>query len=128
MRTTIEEKIIATLCSGSGKGVKNLSRHDRVVVYGNIKNYYLWGSLLFWNDVENVYYFSARGHNLPITQSRLNAILLTFFGASIVQKDYKWILNWNDKNYPINETNIFSIKNNKLYCFGSHEEEEVKPL
>ena len=125
---TIEEKIIATLCGGSGKGVKNLSRHDRVVVYGNIKNYYLWGSLLFWNDVENNYYFSARGHNLPITQSRLNAILLTFFGASIVQKDYKWILNWNGKNYPINATNIFRIKNNKLYCFGSEEEEEVKPL
>ena len=125
---TIEEKIIATLCGGSGKGVKNLSRHDRVVVYGNIKNYYLWGSLLFWNDVENNYYFSARGHNLPITKSRLNAILDAFFGASIVQKDYKWILNWNDQNYSINETNIFRIKNNKLYCFGSHEEEEVKPL
>lgn len=123
---TIEEKIIATLCGGSGKGVKNLSRHDRVVVYGNIKNYYLWGSLLFWNDVENNYYFSARGHNLPITKSRLNAILDAFFGASIA--DYKWILNWNGKNYPINATNIFRIKNNKLYCFGSEEEEEVKPL
>ena len=123
---TIEEKIVATLCSGSGKGVKNLSRHDRVVVYGNTKNYYLWGSLLFWNDVENNYYFSARGHNLPITKSRLNAILDAFFGASIA--DYKWILNWNGKNYPINATNIFRIKNNKLYCFGSEEEEEVKPL
>ena len=124
---TIEEKIIATLCGGSGKGVKNLSRHDRVVVYGNIKNYYLWGSLLFWNDVENVYYFSAREHNLPITKSRLNTILDAFFVASIVQKDYKWILNWKDQNYSINETNIYCIKNNKLYLFGSHEE-EVKPL
>ena len=125
---TIEEKIIATLCGGSGKGVKNLSRHDRVVVYGATKNYYLWGSLLFWYGAENIYYFSARGYNSPITKSRLNAILDAFFDASIVQKDYKWILSWNDKNYPINETNIFSIKNNKLYCFGSHEEEEVKPL
>ena len=114
------------MCGGSGKEVKNLSRHDRVVVYGNIKNYYLWGSLLFWNDVENNYYFSARGHNLPITKSRLNAILGSFFGASIA--DCKWILNWNGKNYSINETNIFRIKNNKLYCFGSEEEEEVKPL
>ena len=124
---TIEEKIIATLCGGSGKGVKNLSRYDRVVVYGNIKNYYLWGSLLFWNDVENNYYFSARGHNLPITKSRLNAILDAFFAASITQKDYKWILSWNNQNYSINESNIYCIKNHKLYRLGSHEE-EVKPL
>ena len=122
---TIEEKIIATLCSG--EGAKKLSCRDCVEVDGNTKNYYLWDSLLFWNDSENNYYFSARGYSSQTTKSRLNAILGSFFGASIVQKDYKWILNWNDQNYPINATNIFSIKNNKLYCFGS-EEEEVKPL
>lgn len=120
----IEEKIIATLCSG--EGVKNLSRRDRVIVYRNTKNYYLWNSQLFWNE-ENIYYFSARGYSSQTTKSRLNAILGSFFGASIVQKDYKWILNWKDQNYSINETNIYCIKNNKLYLFGSHEE-EVKPL
>lgn len=120
----IEEKIIATLCSG--EGVKNLSRRDRVIVR-NTKNYYLWNSLLFWNDSENIYYFSARGYSSQTTKSRLNAILGSFFGASIVQKDYKWILNWKDQNYSINVTNIYCIKNNKLYLFGSHEE-EVKPL
>ena len=124
---TIEEKIIATLCGGSGEGVKNLSRRDRVVVDGATKNYYLWNSLLFWNDVENVYYFSARGYSSQTTKSRLNLILDAFFGASITQKDYKWVLSWNDQNYSINATNIFCIKNNKLYRFGSHEE-EVKPL
>lgn len=123
----IEEKIIATLCGGSGKGVKNLSRRDRVVVFGNTKNYYLWNSLLFWNYSENIYYFSARGYSSQTTKSRLNAILGSFFGASITQKDYKWILNWNDQNYSINATNIYCIKNNKLYLCGSHEE-EVKPL
>lgn len=124
---TIEEKIIATLCGGSGEGVKNLSRRDRVVVDGATKNYYLWNSLLFWNDVENVYYFSARGYSSQTTKSRLNLILDAFFGASITQKDYKWVLSWNDKNYSINATNIYCIKNNKLYRLGSHEE-EVKPL
>ena len=124
---TIEEKIIATLCGGSGEGVKKLSCRDCVEVDGNTKNYYLWDSLLFWNDSENNYYFSARGYSSQTTKSRLNAILGSFFAASIVQKDYKWILNWNDKNYPINATNIFCIKNNKLYRFGS-QEEEVKPL
>ena len=122
---TIEEKIIATLCSG--EGVKNLSCRDRVVVYGKTKNYYLWDSLLFWNDSENNYYFSARGYSSQTTKSRLNLILDAFFGASITQKDYKWVLSWNDKNYSINETNIYCIKNNKLYRLGSHEE-EVKPL
>ena len=121
----IEEKIIATLCSG--EGVKNLSCRDHVVVYGKTKNYYLWDSLLFWNDSENNYYFSARGYSSQTTKSRLNAILDAFFGASITQKDYKWILNWNDQNYSINATNIYCIKNNKLYRLGSHEE-EVKPL
>ena len=121
----IEEKIIATLCSG--EGVKKLSRRDCVEVDGNTKNYYLWDSLLFWNDSENNYYFSARGYSSQTTKSRLNAILGSFFGASITQKDYKWILNWNDQNYSINATNIFCIKNNKLYRLGSHEE-EVKPL
>ena len=121
----IEEKIIATLCSG--EGVKKLSCRDCVEVDGNTKNYYLWDSLLFWNDSENIYHFSARGYSSQTTKSRLNAILLTFFGASITQKDYKWVLSWNDKNYSINETNIYCIKNNKLYRLGSHEE-EVKPL
>ena len=124
---TIEEKIIATLCGGSGEGVKKLSCRDCVEVDGNTKNYYLWDSLLFWNDSENIYHFSARGYSSQTTKSRLNAILLTFFGASITQKDYKWVLSWNDKNYSINETNIYCIKNNKLYRLGSHEE-EVKPL
>lgn len=122
---TIEEKIIATLCSG--EGVKKLSCRDCVEVDGNTKNYYLWDSLLFWNDSENNYYFSARGYSSQTTKSRLNAILLTFFGASIAQKDYKWILSWNGKNYPINESNIYCIKNHKLYRLGSHEE-EVQPL
>ena len=121
----IEEKIVATLCSG--EGAKKLSCRDCVEVDGNTKNYYLWDSLLFWNDSENNQYFSARGYSSQTTKSRLNAILLTFFGASITQKDYKWVLSWNDKNYSINETNIYCIKNNKLYRLGSHEE-EVKPL
>ena len=124
---TIEEKIIATLCGGSGEGVKKLSCRDCVEVDGNTKNYYLWDSLLFWNDSENNYYFSARGYSSQTTKSRLNAILLTFFAASITQKDYKWVLSWNAKNYPINESNIYCIKNHKLYRLGSHEE-EVKPL
>lgn len=124
---TIEEKIIATLCGGSGEGAKNLSCRDSVEVDGNIRKYYLWDSLLFWNDSENIYHFSARGYNSKTTKSRLNAILGSFFAASITQKDYKWILNWNNQNYSINESNIYCIKNHKLYRLGSHEE-EVKPL
>lgn len=122
----IEEKIVATLCGG--EGAKKLSCRDCVEVDGNTKNYYLWDSLLFWNDSENNYYFSARGYSSQTTKSRLNAILLTFFAASITQKDYKWVLSWNNQNYSINESNIYCIKNHKLYRLGSHEEEEVQPL
>ena len=124
---TIEEKIIQALRGWNGEGARQLSCRDRVVVDGATKNYYLWDSLLFWSDAENNCYFSARGFSTQTTKSRLNAILGSFFAASITQKDYKWILNWNDKNYSINATNIFCLKNNKLYRLGSHEE-EVKPL
>lgn len=124
---TIEEKIIETLNGCNGEGLKNLSCRDCVEVNGGTKKYYLWGSLLFWNDAENVYYFSARGYSSLTTKSRLNAILHAFFGANIYQKDYKWFLDWNGKKYPVDSDSVFMLKNNKLYRLGAHEE-EVKPL
>ena len=123
----IEEKIIQALRGWNGEGLKNLSCRDSVEVDGNIRKYYLWDSLLFWSDVENNCYFSVCGYSTQTTKSRLNAILGSFFAASITQKDYKWILNWNNQNYSINESNTYCIKNHKLYRLGSHEE-EVKPL
>ena len=122
---TIEEKIIDAL-NGSN-GVKNLSCRDCVEVDGGTKKYYLWDSLLFWNDAENVYYFSARGYNSLTTKSRLNAILRNFLDASITQKDYKWSLNWNGKKYPVDPSSVYKFNNNKLYRLGAHEE-EVKPF
>lgn len=122
---TIEEKIIDAL-NGSN-GVKNLSCRDRVEVDGNTKKYYLWNSLLFWNDAENNYYFSARGYSSLTTKSRLNAILRNFLDASITQKDYKWSLNWNGKKYTVDSSSAYKFNNNKLYRLGAHEE-EVKPL
>lgn len=81
---TIEEKIIETL--NGNNGVKNLSCRDCVEVDGNTKKYYLWGSLLFWNDAENTYYFSARGYNSQTTKSRLNAILHAFLVLTSTKK------------------------------------------
>lgn len=124
---TIEEKIIETLNGCNGEGVKKLSCRDCVEVNGNTKNYYLWDSLLFWNDSENIYYFSARGYNSQTTKSRLNAILRNFLDASITQKDYKWSLNWNGKKYPVDSSSVYKFNNNKLYRLGAHEA-EVKPL
>lgn len=124
---TIEEKIIETLNANNGEGVKNLSCRDRVEVDGIAKRYYLWDSLLFWNDSENIYHFSARGYNSQTTKSRLSAILDAFFDASITQKDYKWSLNWNGKKYPVDPSSVYKFNNNKLYRLGAHEE-EVKPL
>lgn len=122
---TIEEKIINAL--NGGNGVKNLSCRDRVEVDGSIKKYYLWDSLLFWNDSENNYYFSARGYSSLTTKSRLSAILGSFFNAEIYQKNWEWFLDWNGKKYPVDSDSVFMIKDNKLYRLGSHEE-EVKPL
>ena len=122
---TIEEKIIETL-NGSN-GVKNLSCRDRVIVHGGTKNYYLWNSLLFWNDTENNYYFSARGYNSYTTKSRLNAVLWSFFKAVIYQKNWEWFLLWRNKKYPIDSDSIFMLKDNKLYRLGAHEE-EVKSI
>ena len=124
---TIEEKIIETLNGCNGKGVKNLSCRDCVEVDGNTKKYYLWDSLLFWNDAENTYYFSARGYNSQTTKSRLNAVLHAFFNAIIYQKNWEWFLNWNGKKYPVDSSSVFMLKDNKLYRLGAHEE-EVKPL
>ena len=122
---TIEDKIVQTL--NGGNGVKNLSCRDRVEVDGGTKKYYLWNSLLFWNDAENVYYFSARGWNSLTTKNRLNQILGRFFNAKKKKKNWGWFLNWNVKKYPVDSDSIFMLKDNKLYRLGAHEE-EVKPL
>ena len=124
--SAIEEKIIKTLCSCSGEGVKKLSCRDSVKVKENRIEYFLWDNLVFWN-VDDIYYFTSHGWNSRTTKNRLNAILYKFFSASITQKNYKWVLNWNGKKYPIDSESIFMFKGNKLYKLGSHEE-EVKPL
>lgn len=122
---TIEEKIIETL-NGSN-GVKKLSCRDCVEVNGNTKKYYLWNNLLFWNDAENNYCFSARGWNSLTTKNRLNQVLGSFFNAGINQKDWEWFLLWHNKKYPVDCGSVFMFKDNKLYRLGAHEE-EVKPL
>ena len=122
---TIEDKIIEAL--NGGNGVKNFSCRDRVEVDGNTKKYYLWNSLLFWNDAENNYYFSARGWSSLTTKNRLNAILGSFFNVGINQKNWGWFLNRNSKKYPVDSDSIFMLKDSKLYRLGAHEE-ELKPL
>lgn len=124
---TIEDKIIETLNGCNGEGVKKLSCRDCVEVDGNTKNYYLWDSLLFWNDAENNYCFSARGYNSKTTKNRLNALLCNFFNASITQKNWDWFLNWNGKKYPVDPSSVYKFSSNKLYRLGAHEE-EVKLL
>ena len=124
---TIEDKIIDALNGCNGEGVKKLTCRDCVEVDGGTKKYYLWNSLLFWNDAENIYYFSARGYSSQTTKSRLNQILRSFFNAGINQKNWGWFLNWNGKKYPVDSDSIFMLKGNKLYRLGAHEE-EVKPL
>ena len=124
---TIEEKIIDALNGGYGEGIKKLSCRDCVEVDGNIKKYYLWNSLLFWNDAENNYCFSARGYSSQTTKSRLDALLRNFFNASITQKNWEWFLNWNGKKYSVDTASVFMLKDNKIYRLGAHEE-EVKPL
>ena len=121
----IEEKIIQAL--NGCNGVKNLSCRDCVEVDGNIKKYYLWDSMLFWNDSENNYYFSGRGWSSSTTRSRLDRILGSFFNAGIYQRDWSWFLDWNGKKYPVDSDSIFMLKDSKLYHLGAHEE-EVKPL
>ena len=124
---TIEEKIIETLNGCNGEGLKKLSCRDCVEVNGGTKKYYLWNSLLFWNDAENIYCFSARGYNSQTTKSRLNAVLWSFFKAVIYQKNWEWFLLWHNKKYPVDSDSVFMLKDNKLYRLGAHEK-EVKPL
>ena len=121
----IEEKIIAALRSGNG--LKKLSCRDSVRVEENRIEYYLWDNLLFWNDSENVYYFTGRGWCSLTTKNRLNAILYNFLHAYILQKNYKWVLNWNQKEYLIDATNIFYFKGDKLFKKASHDV-EVLPI
>lgn len=123
----IEEKIIQALRGWNGEGVKKLSCRDCVEVDGNTKNYYLWNNLLFWNDSENIYYFSARGYNSLTTKSRLNAVLWSFFKAVVYQKDWEWFMLWRNKKFPVDSDSIYMFKGNKLYRLGAHEE-EVNPL
>ena len=122
---TIEEKIIAALRSGNG--LKKLSCRDSVKVEENRIEYYLWDNLLFWNNSDNIYFFSVRGWNSQTTKNRLNAILYNFLRVYIIQKNYKWVLNWNQKEYLIDATNIFYFKGDKLYKKASHDV-EVLPI
>ena len=122
---TIEEKIIAALRSENG--LKKLSCRDSVRVEENAIEYYLWDNLIFRCNSDNEYYFTGRGWNSQTTKSRLNAILYNFLFASITQKNYRWILNWNNKEYLIDATNIFYFKGGKLFKKASHDE-EVLPI
>ena len=122
---TIEEKIIAALRSGNG--LKKLSCRDSVKVEENRIEYYLWDNLLFWSNSDNIYFFSGRGWNTLTTKNRLNAILYNFLRVYITQKNYIWVLNWNNKEYPIDATNIFYFKGDKLYKKAAHDV-EVLPI
>ena len=121
----IDEKIIAAL--RSGKGVKKLSCRDSVKVEENRIECYLWDNLIFWRNSENEYYFTGRGWCSLTTKNRLNVILNAFFGASIIQKNYKWLLYWNNKEYLIDATNIFYLKGDKVYQKAAHDV-EVLPI
>ena len=122
---TIEEKIIVALRSGNG--LKKLSCRDSVKVEENRIEYYLWDNLLFWNNSGNIYFFSGRGWNTLTTKNRLNAILYNFLRVYITQKNYIWVLNWNNKEYPIDATNIFYFQGDKLYKKAAHDV-EVLPI
>ena len=123
----VEEKIIETLRGNHGEGLKKLSRRDEAIFFPDKIKYYLWDNLLFWNDSENIYYFSGRGWSSRTTKNRLNALLNSFSGAVIYQKNYKWFLAWNGKIYPVDSTSVFKLKDNKLYSLEPHER-EVEPL
>ena len=124
---SIDAKLIDALNGCNGEGVKNLSCRDRVVVDGNTSKYYLWGSLLFWHDADNIYYFSGRGWSTSTTKSRLSRMLGSFCNAGIYQKNWSWFLHWNGKQYPVDTASIFMLKDKKLYRLGAHAE-EVNPL
>lgn len=113
---TIEEKIIETLNGCNGEGLKNLSCRDCVEVDGNTKKYYLWNSLLFWNDAENNYYFSFCGYSTKTTKSRLNAIFNYFNLGGFYQKNYVvyWINNGSIK------IEVDTSKKYKIVFFDSH--------
>ena len=121
----IDEKIIAALRSENG--FKKLSCRDSVEVKENKVKYYLWNNLIFWRNSDSIYFFSGRGWCSLTTKNRLNAILYNFLRAYIIQKNYKWILNWNKKEYLIDATNIFYFKGDKLFKKTSHDV-EVLPL
>ena len=113
---TIEEKIIDTLNGCNGEGLKNLSCRDCVEVDGNTKKYYLWNSLLFWNDAENNYYFSFCGYSTNTTKSRLNAIFNYFNLGGFYQKNYVvyWVNNGSAK------IEVDTDKKYKIIFFDNH--------
>lgn len=121
----IDEKIIAALRSENG--FKKLSCRDSVKVEENRIEYYLWDNLIFWYNSDNEYYFTGRGHCSQTTKNRLNAILYNFLRVYIIQKNYRWLLYWNNKEYPIDATNIFYFKGDKLFKKTAHDE-EVLPI
>ena len=106
----------------------SLSVRDSVYKDSETIQYKLWNNIIYeYNRKENTYYFSGRGYCSLTTKNRLNAILNAFLNASIIQKNYKWFLNWNQKEYLIDATNIFYFKGDKIYKKASHDV-EVLPI
>mgnify|MGYP003523346247 FL=1 len=110
---TIEENIIDAL--NGGNGIKNLSCRDLVEVNGGTKKYYLWNSLIFWNDAENNYYFSFCGYSTSTTKSRLNAIFNYFNLGGFYQKNY--VVYWNNGSTKIE---VDTDKKYKIIFFDNH--------
>ena len=106
----------------------SLSVRDSVYKDRETIQYKLWNNIIFeYNRKENTYYFSFCGYSTNTTKNRLNAILYNFLHVYIIQKNYKWVLNWNNKEYLIDATNIFYFKGGKLYKKASHDV-EVLPI
>ena len=106
----------------------SLSVRDSIYKDQETIQYKLWNNMIFeYNRKENTYYFSFCGYSTNTTKNRLNAILYNFLHVYIIQKNYKLVLNWNNKEYLIDATNIFYFKGDKLFKKASHDV-EVLPI
>ena len=106
----------------------SLSVRDSIYKDRETIQYKLWNNMIFeYNRKENTYYFSFCGYSTNTTKNRLNAILYNFLHVYIIQKNYKLVLNWNNKEYLIDATNIFYCKGDKLFKKASHDV-EVLPI
>ena len=129
MARVIEERIISKIENWKD-GVYSLSCRDRVEVKGNRADYFLWDSPIVTvykeTDGKITIEFSFCNWSSQTTKQRISEILFHFLHCFIFRKNWIHYLKMGNEYYKINESRLYTIKDNILLDKNGDKVEELK--